>query len=242
MYFTLIKLPTEFALLKDHFGRMKKLFMQRLLLLFGILTLFSSNVNSQVDSAAIKYQQVVYNRAYKIAAELNISNQSTYNEVSKLIAAHYSNLNDVYTKRDNNLKALKANIGLSKEKSEDTKKNIAVVTKADIDKVHAQFITDLSKHLNPIQIEGVKNGLTYNVLNVTYKAYNDMIPALKADEQKQIMEWLIEARELAMDEESSNKKHECFGKYKGRINNFLSKNGYDLQAERKAWEERLKTK
>lgn len=221
---------------------MKKLFMKRLLLLSVIVFLISSDVTAQVDSAAIKYQQVVYNRAYKIAAELNISNQAVYNEVSKLIAAHYSNLNDIYSKRDSNLKALKANAGLTKDKAEATKKDIETVTKADIDKVHTQFIADLNKHLTTAQVEGVKNGLTYNVLNVTYKAYNDMIPGLKADEQKQIMEWLVEARELAMDEESSNKKHERFGKYKGRINNYLSQRGYDLQAERKAWEERLKTK
>lgn len=216
--------------------------MKRLLLLSVIVFLISSDVTAQVDSAAIKYQQVVYNRAYKIAAELNISNQAVYNEVSKLIAAHYSNLNDIYSKRDSNLKALKANAGLTKDKAEATKKDIETVTKADIDKVHTQFIADLNKHLTTAQVEGVKNGLTYNVLNVTYKAYNDMIPGLKADEQKQIMEWLVEARELAMDEESSNKKHERFGKYKGRINNYLSQRGYDLQAERKAWEERLKTK
>ncbi|MDA3616317.1 DUF3826 domain-containing protein [Polluticaenibacter yanchengensis] len=216
--------------------------MKRLLLLSVIVSFISSDVTAQIDSAAIKYQQVVYNRAYKIAADLNISNQTVYNEVSKLIAAHYSNLNDIYNKRDSNLKALKANTGLAKDKAEATKKDIETVTKADIDKIHTQFIAELNKHLTTTQVEGVKNGLTYNVLNVTYKAYNDMIPGLKADEQKQIMEWLIEARELAMDEESSNKKHERFGKYKGRINNYLSQRGYDLQAERKAWEERLKTK
>jgi hypothetical protein len=33
---------------------------------------------------------------------------------------------------------------------------------------------------------------------------------------------------FALDASSSNKKHEAFGKYKGRINNYLSKRGYDL--------------
>ena len=40
--------------------------------------------------------------------------------------------------------------------------------------------------------------------------------SLSDEEKKQIMAWLIEARELAIDAESSNKKHEVFGKYKGR--------------------------
>jgi len=47
--------------------------------------------------------------------------------------------------------------------------------------------------------------LTYNVLHVTYTAYLDMLPALTADQKTQIMQWLVEARELAMDAESSEK-------------------------------------
>ena len=82
--------------------------------------------------------------------------------------------------------------------------------------------------------------MTYNVLNVTYKAMLEMIPSLKTEEKTQIMSWLVEARELAMDAESSEKKHWWFGKYKGRINNYLAAQGYDLQKERKEWEERLK--
>jgi len=43
-----------------------------------------------------------------------------------------------------------------------------------------------------------------------------------------------------MDGESSEKKHWWFGKYKGRINNYLSAQGYDITKERKEWESRTK--
>jgi hypothetical protein len=69
-----------------------------------------------------------------------------------------------------------------------------------------------------------------------------MIPSLTKAQKDQIMAWLVEAREHAMDAESSEKKHWWFGKYKGRINNYLSAQGYDLQKERKEWEERNKQK
>ena len=84
--------------------------------------------------------------------------------------------------------------------------------------------------------------MTYGVVDVTYKAYCDMIPTLTAEEKEQIMVWLVEARELALDAESSNKKHETFNKYKGRINNYLSKRGYDIQKEREEWEKRVKAR
>ena len=92
------------------------------------------------------------------------------------------------------------------------------------------------------RIERVKDVMTFNVVKVTYEAHCDMIPTLKEEEKEQILAWLIEARELAIDAESSKKKHEVFGKYKGRINNYLAKRGYDLVKEREAWYERIKAR
>ena len=52
----------------------------------------------------------------------------------------------------------------------------------------------------------------------------------------------VEAREFAMDAENSNKKHAAFGKYKGRINNYLAKRGYNLTKEREEWAKRVKAR
>ena len=67
-----------------------------------------------------------------------------------------------------------------------------------------------------------------------------MIPSLKPEEIAYIKAALKEAREYAMDCSDSKVKHAWFGKYKGRINNYLSKRGYDLKKEREAWNERIK--
>jgi hypothetical protein len=70
-----------------------------------------------------------------------------------------------------------------------------------------------------------------------------MIPTLSDEQKSKIRTWLTEARELAMDGGSSEEKHAVFGKYKGRINNYLSKEGgYDLKKEENAWRERLKAR
>ena len=53
------------------------------------------------------------------------------------------------------------------------------------------------------------------------------------------MAWLKEAREFAMDAGNSKDKHNWFGKYKGRINNWLSQRGYDLTLEREKWYKRI---
>ena len=64
----------------------------------------------------------------------------------------------------------------------------------------------------------------------------------KEEEKAQIYAWLVEAREFALDAENSNKKHAAFGKYKGRINNYLAKRGYDLKKEREEWYKRVKAR
>ena len=62
---------------------------------------------------------------------------------------------------------------------------------------------------------------------------------LKENEKLQILNWLKEAREFAIDASDSKSKHAWFGKYKGRINNWLTARGYDLKSERDGWNQRI---
>ena len=110
---------------------------------------------------------------------------------------------------------------------------------AELYKHHFEFEADLSNYLSPAQIEMVKDGMTYGVVPKTYQAHLEMIPTLTEEEKSQILCWLKEAREFAMDADTSKDKHGWFGKYKGRINNWLSSRGYDLQKEREGWQKRI---
>ena len=100
------------------------------------------------------------------------------------------------------------------------------------------FLTDLAKDLTPAQVDIIKDKLTYNKLQVTYNGYVQMIPSLTEDQKKKIYDMLLEAREEGIDGVSSHEKDEIFGRYKGRINNYLSKEGYDLNKEGKDWKSR----
>ena len=84
--------------------------------------------------------------------------------------------------------------------------------------------------------------LTYNVVQVTYNGFCDMIPTLSEAQKEYILAQLKEARELAIDGGSSQEKHAIFGKFKGRINNYLSKEGYDLKKANEEWAERRKAR
>lgn len=186
-----------------------------------------------------KYVETIIQRSTKVTDALKITGTARGKEVINIVANRYFKLNDIYTERDS-IKAVAKTLTGDEKK---LKMEYAEMLKDQkLYKSHFGFITDLSVYLSEKEVETVKDVLTYNVVDVTYKAQCDMIPSLKLEEKVQILAWLKEAREYAMDAESSKKKHEAFGKYKGRINNWLSKRGYNLTKEREEWAKRVKAR
>ena len=174
------------------------------------------------------YVNAIVGRAEKATDALGITWTPRGENVRNIIANRYFQLNDIYAERD------------TLKKSD--KQLAAATADSKLYRSHFGFDADLSIYLSPGDIVKVKDVMTYNVVKVTYDAYCDMIPTLTSEEKEQIMVWLVEARELAIDAESSNKKHDTFNKYKGRINNYLSARGYNIQKEREEWEKRVKAR
>jgi uncharacterized protein (DUF2267 family) len=217
---------------------MKKLTFLFLMTFVIGLTAFAQQTTLTAEQQAA-YTKTINQRAEKIVATLGITDQKKSARVRDIIAGQYRNLNDIYTKRDDKLNAAKQQ-SVSKDSMAAISKSMEADVNKSLDKLHKAYIAALSKELNASQVDKVKDGMTYGVLNVTYKGYEDMILDLKPEEKKQIMAWLVEAREHSMDAESSEKKHWWFGKYKGRINNYLSQKGYDLTQARIDWQKRIK--
>ena len=181
-----------------------------------------------------KYVQTITGRSMKATDALSITWTPLGQNVLNIICNRYFKLNDIYSERDS--------VKLKNGRLEELKKLAEAQCDSKLYRSHYGFLADLSMYLNPQEIDKVKDVMTFDVVRVTYEAQCDMIPTLKEEEKRQIMAWLIEARELAIDAESSKKKHEVFGKYKGRINNYLTKRGYDLTKEREEWYKRVKAR
>jgi hypothetical protein len=187
------------------------------------------------DSA---YVHVVTERADKIVKTLVLANASAAGHVRDIIAYQYRSLNALHRERDRKLKEARNQKASDAQALADTIRKIEQEAAGKLDRLHQAYLALLETELTVRQIEQVKDGMTYGVLPITYRGYLDMIPRLTEEQKAQIMAWLIEARERAMDAESSEKKHQWFGKYKGKINNYLSAAGYDLKKEGIEWEKR----
>lgn len=204
-----------------------------------VAPVFAQN-NQTKKEADAAYFNVVNQRAGKIVATLNIADSSKAERVQTIIANQYQNLNKIHTSRDEQIKVAKAKKEQSKEAIAADVKSIEEKATKHLDKLHKKYLRQLGKQLTEDQVVKVKDGMTYGVLPITYSGYMQMLPNLTEEQKKQIMTWLVEAREKAMDAESSEKKHGWFGKYKGRINNYLSAAGINMKQAGEAWEKRIK--
>ena len=200
--------------------------MKRILgILVGLVILVSldagaQNVALKTEGQDSAYVETIKGRAQKIVDGLDLTDAQKAENVRNIIANRYFLLNDIHSKYD-------------KKTQEDA-------LYAELYKHHFELASALALYLNDEQIDAVKDGMTYGRLKRDYNAQLEMIPSLTEEEKAQVLIWLKEAREYAMDAADSKGKHFWFDKYRGRTNNWLSARGYDLKKERDAWMKRKK--
>lgn len=196
------------------------------------------------SSAADKEQYIksLHARVDKIVAPMELNKGKQFQKVHHLIVSQYQSLGLVHGERDVAIKGLKSMHGANKELLVSSTAEVELKSSKDISKMHALFLRRLERLLKPEQVDAVKDGMTYHVAPNTFKGYQELLPTLTGMQKEKIWNWLVEAREIAMDAETSEKKHWWFGKYKGRINNYLSAEGFDMKKASDAWQKTIKTK
>ncbi|HEY4248272.1 MAG TPA: DUF3826 domain-containing protein [Lacunisphaera sp.] len=195
---------------------------------------------SAADLASPLPNAVQIQRAEKITAALKLDDPAKAVRVRDLIARQYADLSVIHSARDAAIKAGKEKGATDKTAGMEAIKTARDNATAAQDKLHPEYLARLATELTPAQIDQVKDGMTYGVLPITFHAYQEMLPTLTDDQKSQIFAWLTEAREHAIDASTSEEKHAWFGKYKGRINNYLSKAGIDMKQAEKEMLERQK--
>lgn len=198
------------------------------LILFLFFYCHSDAYALQEDTAYIK---VITQRAAKIVNTLQLHQPDKESRLTGIIANQYRSLRAIHDAHHAAVAQPEADKKLAGEKRD-----------AALQAQHAAYLAQLGKELTAREIEKIKDGMTYGVLPLTFKTYQEMVPSLTSAQKQQIHAWLVEAREHAMDAESSEMKHWWFGKYKGRINNYLSSAGIDMKKEEAAWKQRIRDK
>lgn len=182
---------------------------------------------------ASDHEQVIAGRADKVLATLDGLSPEARGSVRETLLDFFRSINAWHEAHGPRRKELKPS------PDDDAKAELATLEE-DLGGIRQRFVERLSADLTPEQVEKVKDGLTYDMLHVTERAYDEMIERLTDEQSAMIHRHLVEARDLAISEGSSEAKHAVFGKFKGRINNELSRQGYDLKQEERGWQARRK--
>lgn len=97
-----------------------------------------------------------------------------------------------------------------------------------------------AEKLDDAQRLAIKNGLSANHYRINYDAFLNLVPDLTEEQKQYIHEQLADVCDEAILLNSGSAKGELFIDRRGRINNYLSKEGYDLKALSKERNERMK--
>jgi hypothetical protein len=178
-----------------------------------------AGTNSPADQTEANYTKSVEGRTADILKILALTDTNKVMHVHDAVMAQYRSLRAWHDENDAKLKAAKA----------DT--NAVAQIRGSLKVIHDAFLAKLAEDLSPAQVEQVKDKMTYGKVQFTFNGYLSAYPNLAEEHKQKILEILKQAREEAMDGGSAEEKTAIFTKAKGKINNYLSKQG--IQSEKK---------
>jgi hypothetical protein len=200
--------------------------MKKIFLMLAVAALvgsgFAAETNATPEQAEAKYTAAIEGRTAEILKILALTDAEKSAKVHDSIIAQYRALKAWHEENDANLKSAKA----------DT--NATAQIRASLKVQHEKFLGALAENLSPEQIEAVKDKLTYGKVQFTFNGYMTVYPNLAAEHKTEILRLLKEAREDAMDGGSAEEKTAVFQRYKGKINNYLSKQGVKSEKKKPA--------
>ena len=172
-----------------------------------------TDTNLPPEQVEVNYTKAIEGRTDGVLKALALTDAAAAAKVHDAVIAQYRALKAWHEANDAQLKAAKG----------DT--NAVAAIRASLKTLHDGFLAKLGQVLTPAQVETVKDKLTYGNVQYTFGGYVAQYPTLTEAQKQRVLELLKEAREEAMDGGSADEKTAVFQHYKGKINNYLSKQG-----------------
>jgi len=211
-----------------------------IIICFMALGVFSLMAQKAATAEEKQYLEVLKNRSEKILDQyVGLPDGETREKVLNLMVKQYWDINKVHDGRDNKIKELKER-GVTADILKRERNKLENKADKKLLKLQKKYLGNLSRLLDKQQVDGIKEGMTLGAMTHNYRGFTEMIPTLTPEEKEHIRDQLLEARDKAMNMGSSEDKQAVFRDYKGKINNYLSGRGYDLEKEGKQWQERIK--
>lgn len=166
-------------------------------------------------------------RSAAIVSKLQLKDEGTRTNVATILRQYLDSQQVVFKTRNQAMNDAKQNA--SKELADAQSQAAWNASVGKFNKLQAVFLGKLSTMLTLQQGEMVKDLLTEYGVKREYENYLDLFPKLTEIQKAQVMAYLLEARENAINGETPESRVDWFIKYRGRANNYLAAAGYDLR-------------
>ena len=214
------------------------------LLLTSSITLDAQTVTtavaSQSEDAKAKSDAEQQKKAGEWAALLNLNDADKESRVKNAIYTHLKTIRDWHNEHPFTTVPAGINPATGNRLSDLDRQVIA--NSAMPKSVHEDLMNVLNKDLSPEQVEAVLDKYTVGKVAFTMKGYKAIVPDLKPEEEAQILIYLKQAREQAIDYKNMNQISAIFEIYKTKSEQYLNSNGRNWKQLYKAYTDAVRAK
>jgi len=200
----------------------------------------ANSVSFTAADAKTKSDADIEVKASEWVTALNLNDPAKEERVKTTIATHLKAVRDWHNDHPSSTVPAGINPTTGNRLSEMDRDIIA--NSAMPKSVHDSLMNVLKKELTPEQVESVLYKYTIGKVDFTLKGYHAIVPDLKSEEEAQILVYLKQAREQAIDFKNMKEISAIFEIYKTKCEQYLNDNGRNWHQLFKAYVDAAKAK
>ena len=197
----------------------------------------SANTDSEAKAKSDAGQE---KKAAEWAAALKLNDSDKEARIKAAIATHLTVIRDWHNEHPFTTVPAGINPATGNKLSDLDRQVIA--NSAMPKSVHEELMNALNKDLTPEQVETILDKYTVGKVAFTMKGYKAIVPDLKPEEEAQILIYLKQAREQAIDFKNMNQISAIFEIYKTKSEQYLNNNGRNWKQLYKSYTDAVKAK
>lgn len=199
----------------------------------GLLALVAAATPTHAAAPATRPVEAHRELATRTIAGLGLSNADDTARLTNATTRYLAALDRILVERAETIAALEAT---SRPADGEAVARAYVVARDKFLPLKRAYVAQLNEVLVPYQVERVKDGLTDDALPRFHAMYLEMVPGLTSAERAHVLGLLVEMRENAMTAIDAGAQEQWQDKYRGKINNYIARQGHDFRTLSKAWD------
>lgn len=215
-----------------------------MVLLLNVNVIFAQTASNDTpakptpEEAKAKSDEEVNKKAAEWTKSLNLQDANKEARVEVAVATHLKTIRD--WNNDHSFTTVPAGINPATGNRLSDLDRQVIANSAMPKSIHDSLMNTLNRELTPEQVEMILDKYTIGKVAFTLKGYKAIVPDLKPEEEAQILTYLKQAREQAIDFKNMKQISAIFEIYKTKCEQYLNSNGRNWKQLYKAYTDQIK--